>query len=241
MLTVASAAWAAPAPEDSPSSRLHRTAIQAARRGSCEVVKAIGRQLRASDPVYFRDRFATDPTIVGCRSRPSSVVESRPFDPPPVEPAPVMPAPVEQPYELRPVHVTYHWPLMLLDLAAGGLVAIRLHSADKITDPPLLIGVTTYLLGAPLVHALHGRNLRAGISLATRILVPLGAGALAYYGRQERGFGRGLVALVVGGAAAGGAMIADWMDASAIVQRRFPLVTVGAVERGATLQLHAAW
>jgi hypothetical protein len=85
------------------------------------------------------------------------------------DPAPAAPAPS-----------SYRWQLAIAD----GVAAVSLstayemidHRAGSGTKAVLALGLGTYLIGGPAIHAAHGQYGRAGLSLVMRSLLPyLGA------------------------------------------------------------------
>ncbi len=68
--------------------------------------------------------------------------------------------------------------------------AAAIAMTTRAQDDAVLVGFLAYLAGAPLVHAAHGENARAGWSLGARILVPLVAAGVGN-GLLDDGFGIG--------------------------------------------------
>ncbi len=80
----------------------------------------------------------------------------------------------------------YGWQTMAVDTVSVGTFAlgINLHS-----NPAALAGAGGLLLGAPILHAAHGNWGNAGLSLGSRVLLPIGGlalGALFRNGKQGR-------------------------------------------------------
>jgi len=76
--------------------------------------------------------------------------------------------------------VWYGWQTLVADGAAGALIAVGLLTEDYNQDLTIAIvtlGGATYVFGAPVVHALHGRAGTAFADFGVRVGAPIG-GAL---------------------------------------------------------------
>lgn len=98
--------------------------------------------------------------------------------PPPAFAAPGMVPPASTTFYVEPPLESYRWQVVSADVV--GLVIALAHQESS-----LQLAGLTYLLGAPLVHSLHGEVGRAGTSLALRVGLPL-AGALAGLALTQR-------------------------------------------------------
>ena len=79
----------------------------------------------------------------------------------------------------------YGWQTMTVDAAAVGTIALGV----KVGSTPLaLSGVGGLVLGAPVLHAMHGNWGNAGLSLSSRVLLPL-AGLFTRRSREQRSNG----------------------------------------------------
>lgn len=125
-------------------------------------------------------------------------VSFRPVPPPPPPPAPVLPAPppplplpppvvVAAPVVRPPVvalrpptpppEVSYRWQLLLTDLLGAGLISA---GAGLESSESVITGAVIGSVGAPIIHAAHGRPLTALASVGLRAGV-VGLGALGGY------------------------------------------------------------
>ena len=109
-----------------------------------------------------------------------------------------------------------HWYGYQTLLADCGALAIGIPSSGALVLPG-------YLLGGPLVHALHGEPMRALADFGLRVAMPLAAGSLAggsyYLLTKENGLG--LVAFTALGGIAG-ALGAISIDAALLGWDRIP-------------------
>lgn len=85
---------------------------------------------------------------------------------------------------------SYGWQTLLVDGGALSLVVVGVARGERELSG---LGVGAYAFGPPAVHVAHGRFGRAGIDLASRVVLPIGAGAAGV------GFG-----VLLGGVATGG-------------------------------------
>ena len=95
-----------------------------------------------------------------------------------------------------PAHAdtSYRWQLMVSDGVSNGLILIS--ASDRLTSSThgvfAYLGVASYALGAPILHAAHDDWGTAGLSLGTRVALPalLGWGAhgacMHWGGRDHR-------------------------------------------------------
>ncbi len=133
----------------------------------------------------------------------------------------------------------YGWQIALVDVAAAGTIVAwtKVVSGKSSADAEqanslLALGVLTYALGGPLIHALH-HNPAVGRSLLLRLLLPLGAGLIGAYALGGHGLGAAVgvfYGFALGGAAA---MAIDWTSA----REPSPAVSVPASPRTITLAL----
>jgi hypothetical protein len=118
----------------------------------------------------------TDP--VG--SQPAPALQLAPGDDPGVTPPGMAPLrepaqPIVQPHGVE----SYRLQTLAADGLALALLVAAANSHGSDGDKTAQLGLGTYLLGAPLVHAAHGRTSRALGSLAMRVGIPIAA---AYVG-----------------------------------------------------------
>lgn len=155
---------------------------------------------------------------------------------------------------------SYAWQTLLVD---GGALSLMVVGAARGERELSGIGLGAYAFGPPAVHVAHGRFGRAGIDLASRVVLPVGAGAVGVgcgvllgavaTGGDETGsiFAMGLLG-VAGGVlgVAGGYVAAVAIDAAVLAAPDEPdarraraasgprvIPTFGADARGATAGL----
>jgi hypothetical protein len=71
--------------------------------------------------------------------------------------------------------VWYGWQPLLGDAAAVGLVSLGLRGQSKAAT---LAGLGVFALASPMIHASHGSEWRAAVSLGLRVGLPLGGALL---------------------------------------------------------------
>lgn len=76
--------------------------------------------------------------------------------------------------------VYYGWQNLGFDAASIALFSLAINADRPAAGNLAYAGLGGYLFGSPLVHALHGHHARALGSLALRVGVPLGLGALTW-------------------------------------------------------------
>ena len=72
---------------------------------------------------------------------------------------------------------SYAWQTLAVDGAALSLMVVGAARKERELQS---LGVGTYAFGPPLVHAAHGRFGRAGIDVASRVVLPVGFGAAGF-------------------------------------------------------------
>jgi hypothetical protein len=73
----------------------------------------------------------------------------------------------------------YGWQPLIVDVASATEVTVALSL--KSADPYAVFGLGSYVLGGPIVHALHDHWTTAAASLGLRLGLPLAAGGVALF------------------------------------------------------------
>ncbi len=101
----------------------------------------------------------------------------------------------------------YGWQTMTVDAAAVGTIALGV----KVGSTPLaLSGVGGLVLGAPVLHAVHGNWGNAGLSLSSRVLLPLAGFLLGDLVSNDRMGARFAKVLAGGLLGASSALVLDY-------------------------------
>ena len=118
-----------------------------------------------------------------------------------------------------PAHAdtSYRWQLMVSDGVSNGLILTS--ASDRLTSSThgvlAYLGVASYALGAPILHAAHDDWGTAGLSLGTRVALPALLGWGAHGACMHWGGRRGKFLPCYGAAAAGiigGVLTAQFLD-----------------------------
>ncbi|MGZ3422591.1 MAG: hypothetical protein ACXWUG_17880 [Polyangiales bacterium] len=133
----------------------------------------------------------------------------------------------------------YGWEILVVD-AVGYCSGAVLASNEKRGEGGAYVALGTYLLAGPVVHFTHGRVGAGFGSLALRVGLPLGGGAL---GASSGGLGPALGGIVLG------ALTAEIVDIAGLGWEPAPRATTGLQiaptmsvgKHDATIGLHAAF